>query len=366
MTQLIPLHSQTIDGNAVETVNAKELHEFLEVRSKFADWIKNRISEYDFTVNQDFTTVSKNLENGGRSIVRFHKKMEANNATLIEYAISLDMAKELSMVERNEQGKQARQYFIECEKKQAQALKALSNIALDLSSNLVIYKDDDFYLSSLSIAKELGKRHSDILRDIEREISQLKSASADFSVILEGFKEITYLDKQGKPRKAYELNEIASYQILLRYSPKHRAIFLLQFKVMKDTILNMFKLKVIDSVLPEYKGKKSYVYIIKNLDSGNLKIGVGSDPVKRLKQLQTGSDSELSLVYTSFLCSNAFSLENDVHNRFKEFHVRGEWFKLSEKEIINYLEKQKYVLNSDLDLSFDSRLVRMLEVNVNG
>ena len=117
MNELIPLHSQTIDGNAVETVNAKELHEFLEVRSKFADWIKNRISEYDFTVNQDFTTVSKNLENGGRSIVRFHKKMEANNATLIEYAISLDMAKELSMVERNEQGKQARKYFIECEKR---------------------------------------------------------------------------------------------------------------------------------------------------------------------------------------------------------------------------------------------------------
>ena len=101
MTQLIPLQPQTINGNAVETVNAKELHEFLEVRSKFADWIKNRISEYDFTVNQDFTTVSKNLENGGRSI---------------DYYITLDMAKELSMVERNEKGKQARKYFIECEK----------------------------------------------------------------------------------------------------------------------------------------------------------------------------------------------------------------------------------------------------------
>ena len=97
MTQLIPLHSQTIDGNAVETVNARELHAFLEVRSKFADWIKNRISEYDFTVNQDFTTVSKFLENGGRSI---------------DYYITLDMAKELSMVERNEKGKQARKYFI--------------------------------------------------------------------------------------------------------------------------------------------------------------------------------------------------------------------------------------------------------------
>ena len=37
-------------------------------RQDFSTWIKKRISEYDFTVNQDFTTVSKNLENGGRSI----------------------------------------------------------------------------------------------------------------------------------------------------------------------------------------------------------------------------------------------------------------------------------------------------------
>ena len=103
MTQLIPLHSQTIDGNAVETVNARELHAFLESKQDFSTWIKNRIADYDFVENQDF--------------VRFHKKMEANNATLIEYAISLDMAKELSMVERNEQGKQARKYFIECEKR---------------------------------------------------------------------------------------------------------------------------------------------------------------------------------------------------------------------------------------------------------
>ena len=103
MHELILLHLQTINGNAVETVNARELHEFLESKRQFADWIKNRISEYDFIENQDF--------------VRFHKKMKANNATMIEYHITLDMAKELSMVERNEQGKQARKYFIECEKR---------------------------------------------------------------------------------------------------------------------------------------------------------------------------------------------------------------------------------------------------------
>ena len=59
MTQLIPLHSQTIDGNAVETVNARELHAFLEVQTRFNDWIKNRIEQYDFVENQDFLVVTE-------------------------------------------------------------------------------------------------------------------------------------------------------------------------------------------------------------------------------------------------------------------------------------------------------------------
>ena len=97
MNELIKLQLQTINGNAVETVSARELHGFLGVSSKFADWIKNRISEYDFVESQDFLTVSKNLENGGRSI---------------EYYITLDMAKELSMVENNEKGMQAREALL--------------------------------------------------------------------------------------------------------------------------------------------------------------------------------------------------------------------------------------------------------------
>ena len=85
-----------------QVVNAKDLYDFLEVKSKFADWIKNSIRSFDFIENQDFVTLSKNLENGGRTI---------------EYAITLNMAKELSMLARSEKGKQARQYFIECELK---------------------------------------------------------------------------------------------------------------------------------------------------------------------------------------------------------------------------------------------------------
>ena len=93
MNELIKLNETKIGIELVQTVNAKELYEFLEVRSKFADWIKNRIADYDFQENQDFITLSKNLENGGRTI---------------EYYITLDMAKELAMVERNDKGREAR------------------------------------------------------------------------------------------------------------------------------------------------------------------------------------------------------------------------------------------------------------------
>ena len=90
------------EQNGEQLVSARDLHEFLEVKSKFADWIKNRIEKYGFEENQDFVTISKNLENGGREI---------------DYILKLDMGKELSMVEGNEKGSLARKYFIACEKK---------------------------------------------------------------------------------------------------------------------------------------------------------------------------------------------------------------------------------------------------------
>lgn len=108
MNELIKLHLQTVNSNTVDTVSARELHSFLESKQDFSTWIKNRIREYDFIENQDF--------------VCFHKKMEANNATMIEYYITLDMAKELAMVERTDIGKLARKYFIECEKRLKQEL----------------------------------------------------------------------------------------------------------------------------------------------------------------------------------------------------------------------------------------------------
>ncbi|UNE55451.1 antA/AntB antirepressor family protein [Bartonella machadoae] len=102
MNNLIEIREQVIDQETVQTVNARELHTFLEITSKFADWIKNRIKECKFRENIDFIGFSKFLEKGGRPS--------------IEYYLTLDMAKHLAMIERNEKGHQAREYFIECEK----------------------------------------------------------------------------------------------------------------------------------------------------------------------------------------------------------------------------------------------------------
>lgn len=88
--------------NGIETVSARELHNFLESKRDFPTWFKDRIEKYGFIEGQDFTTISGKSKIGRPSI---------------EYYISLDMAKELSMVENNDKGRQARQYFIEVEKK---------------------------------------------------------------------------------------------------------------------------------------------------------------------------------------------------------------------------------------------------------
>ena len=110
MNELIPLHSQTIGGNAAETVNARELHAFLEVQTRFNDWIKKRIGDYDFVENQDFVCVTEKK-------VTQRADGQIGVSVSNEYFVSVGMAKELAMVERNEKGKQARRYFIECEKK---------------------------------------------------------------------------------------------------------------------------------------------------------------------------------------------------------------------------------------------------------
>ena len=100
MNELIVVNNQSFNGNEIQTVNARDLHTFLESKQEFSHWIKNRIKKYSFSQSADFITIDNFI----------------TSPPSIDYHLTLDMAKELSMVERNEKGKQARLYFLECEK----------------------------------------------------------------------------------------------------------------------------------------------------------------------------------------------------------------------------------------------------------
>jgi anti-repressor protein len=103
MNELIKITTEQIGSANIETVDARELHKFLESKQDFSTWVKKRITGLGFVEGEDF--------------IRLHKKMEANNATSIEYHLSLEMGKHLGMLEKNKKGKTVRDYFMDCEKK---------------------------------------------------------------------------------------------------------------------------------------------------------------------------------------------------------------------------------------------------------
>lgn len=136
MQQLINI---TTDGQGSSVVSARELYHFLEVKQQFADWIKSRIIKYGFREGEDYVEAPKNLDAGivsensekpaDEGISRnFHKTMKDNRRgpQATDYAMTLDMAKELSMVERNQKGKEARLYFIDCERAALELAKQLA------------------------------------------------------------------------------------------------------------------------------------------------------------------------------------------------------------------------------------------------
>lgn len=112
-TQLVNTFTTVIGDLAQLAVDARELHSFLQVGRDFTNWIKGRISKYGFVENQDFIVISRSPE-----------LASGNRGAATDYHLTLDTAKELSMVENNQQGRMARRYFIAMEKQAIAALLA--------------------------------------------------------------------------------------------------------------------------------------------------------------------------------------------------------------------------------------------------
>lgn len=113
-SELLPVY-ETNSGEKV--IDARELHSFLQVGRDFTTWFKDRVQKYGFVEGEDFSPVS-GKSSGGRPTV--------------EYILKLDAAKEFCMVENNEQGSQARKYFIEIEKRFKQQTLDVSKLSPEM------------------------------------------------------------------------------------------------------------------------------------------------------------------------------------------------------------------------------------------
>ena len=228
--------------------------------------------------------------------------------------------------------------------------KSIESIELNnVPNDIVISKNGTVITTSRKIAEVFNKEHREILRAIDNKLKSNNESIVQFCTM--NIKENNYLAENGQEYREYELTEEGFNFIALSLTGENADVYKIKyieaFSKMKKSLINMFKARLIENVLPQDNRMRQFVYIIENVDNGAIKIGVGNDPNKRLKQLQTGSVSELELVYQSNVCSNAFDIEAECHHHFEEYHIRGEWYDVSKNEVINYLEQQNFVLKSE-------------------
>lgn len=117
-SQLVPVVPGTIGNTQCLTIDGRTLHSVLGVRRDFSTWMKGRISKYGFVQGQDFEVFTKTGENSELDSPNLgNQKNHGGGRPSQEYRCTLGMGKELCMVENNEQGRVARRYFIECERR---------------------------------------------------------------------------------------------------------------------------------------------------------------------------------------------------------------------------------------------------------
>ncbi|WP_244261869.1 antA/AntB antirepressor family protein [Actinobacillus ureae] len=117
LNELLPV-IQTLQkgGLPQQLINARDLWQFLESKQRFAGWFKNAAEIGQFRESKDYFTIHKIMK---------RKQGVRGASKQTDYHLTLSTAKEIAMLERNQQGKLARQYFIKCE-------ETLSQIAPDM------------------------------------------------------------------------------------------------------------------------------------------------------------------------------------------------------------------------------------------
>ncbi len=127
MTELIKIHADYFKGAEVNAVNARELHETLEVKKAFTTWIDTSLDNAGAIVDEDYIKLKTSLEGSGYRI---------------DYMVTADLAKHIAMMSKVPKAKEVRDYFIEAEKQvlsisnELQAIQKMLDVSINHESRL--------------------------------------------------------------------------------------------------------------------------------------------------------------------------------------------------------------------------------------
>lgn len=138
-----------LNGEKINSVNSREIYDYLEVDTPYSMWIQRAIDKYDFMEDEDFTT---------------HKFVNGK-ATQTDYIVALDMAKELCMVSNTPRGKETRKYFIQAEKQLNKQINIPQNPMEALSLFFEVNQEQDKRISKLEDTKRLENWQEKSLHD---------------------------------------------------------------------------------------------------------------------------------------------------------------------------------------------------------
>lgn len=186
LAQIIPINTENPEHI---TVSARDLHTFLEVETKYADWFP-RMCEYGFELGRDFNLLKiERVQNEGARMVK---------RLVDDAAITVDMAKEICMLQRNEKGKIARRYFVELEKAwnspekvMARALQIANNQVKQLQAKIEADAPAVFFADSIT-----GADTNILVRDLAKLLSQ-NGAEIGGNRLFELLRQDGYLIKSG-------------------------------------------------------------------------------------------------------------------------------------------------------------------------
>lgn len=243
MKELIKIENK--DGK--QLVSARELHKGLEISERFNSWFK-RMLQYGFEENIDYT---------GCKTFNTLARQE-----LQDYAITLDMAKEISMIQRSELGKKFRQYFIECEKKlievsrKANLLEAIYNGGQEgvLASKQLVELETKPLLDKIEEDKPLVNFANTIASSSDNiDIGQFAKVIKDEGIkmgrnkLFDWLRKNNYLRKNNEPYQKYIDDKTFELIEVSKITPYGNKIFL------KTLITGKGQIKILEKLSKEYK-----------------------------------------------------------------------------------------------------------------